>query len=538
MVCPLNNLLHEAAKAGTIYQIQELITQQKHNPNQLHTELGIPPLALAAQGGHLEAMKELLRLGADLHYDPKDKPSLWHFALQTPKALEIFDFLEEEGLSFPRHELYLDDEEKTLLSKMVSYERWDIILKIINRFSDVRIINSAPEQGPNKGATLMWQAAYKSKWDVIEAILNKFPDANHNAIPEAKLHEGTSVLNILAPMLVLLKKWNILFSIMESRKLADIDLKCFLDTQEDDDPFLVLLLQEEDKTLIERFMYNFLLRSFLLTNDSKLFTRETLCVFLKQQKHDLMRRLGDSYLPTYEEIEDLSRLMKQFNAHLMQLFDNMESLWRDGKLIFLLPDELRLELTEHLFHHAAFINLEKSMKSQLINLFIDSHRQQLVFEEPSIDQAKEYCDKLARLVFRAWRQEHFNFFMKHPISRSTAKDAYELLSECLFTNLLRNEALPRLNCANQSFVPPLLLKQIIGKIASLDEKEFYKSRLESLIKGEVVAYCHIYGKKSKCDDLSLKTKEQNDELKSKKMTDDHEEKGAGTINQMQFSRGG
>lgn len=535
-MCPLNNLLHEAAKAGNIYQIQELITQQKHDPNQLHTELGIPPLALAAQGGHLEAMKELVRLGAELNYDPKDKPSLWHFALKTPKALQIFDYLEEEGLSFPRHELYLDDEEKTLLSKMVAYARWDIILKILNKFSDVRIINSAPEKGPNKGATLMWRAADELKWDVIEAILNKFPDANLNAIPETRLHEGTSVLNILALQLVNLKKWNTLFSIMESRKLADIELQCFLDTPTDDDPFLVLLLEEEDKTLIERFMYNFLARSFLLTNDYRLFTRETLSVFLKQHKQDLMKRLADSYMPNYEEIEELSRLMKQFNAHLMHLFDNMECLWRDDKLFFLLPEELRLKLTEHLFNHAAFINLEKSMKSQLINLFIDSHRQQLVFEEPSIDQAREYCDKLARLVFRAWRQEHFSFFMKHPISRPTAKDAYELLSECLFTNLLQNEALPRLNCVNQTFIPPLLLKQIIGKIASLDEKEFYKSRLEALIKGEVDSYYHMYGKKNKCDDLSLAMREQNDKLESKIMTDDHKEKGAGNKEQMQFTR--
>lgn len=67
------NLLCTAAENGDIKEIKRLIIKERIGPNDFHTVYGNPPIAFAAQKGHVTAILELITLGAKVNYKAKFK---------------------------------------------------------------------------------------------------------------------------------------------------------------------------------------------------------------------------------------------------------------------------------------------------------------------------------------------------------------------------------------------------------------------------------------------------------------------------------
>ena len=112
--------LHECAKAGdTSCVIKELA---KGSPGlKIQDDAGMTALHIASSRCHLEIVKLLLELGADVNEKAKEGATPLHFAAQED-CLETVKFLLESGADINAK----DDEGRTPLVRAIQWENEDI----------------------------------------------------------------------------------------------------------------------------------------------------------------------------------------------------------------------------------------------------------------------------------------------------------------------------------------------------------------------------------------------------------------------------
>ncbi|ASQ47307.1 ankyrin repeat domain-containing protein [Legionella clemsonensis] len=211
----MNNQLHQAAYEGDIVKIRHLILNFGYNPNQLHSVDNTTPLMAAAKGGHLEAMKALVQLGADIHYKPHTTPSLWSWAASSTNWRSIADYLMSADVQFFPSES--DNQGLPLLWFLVAKKFWPAVQKALLFFN--LDINAAPREGDHKGKTIAWLIATNRQCILFDFILHKYPDINIDACPAQGENKGMSILWVMA----FYREWAILKKLIHRFPHANIN---------------------------------------------------------------------------------------------------------------------------------------------------------------------------------------------------------------------------------------------------------------------------------------------------------------------------
>lgn len=124
--------------------------------------IDIGTLHLAAQYGDLEAVKSLLKRGADINQKNLDEKTPLHYA----KDLKIVEYLVEKGAEYN----HTDKWEKTLLHYIVKDPDYlDIVKFLIEKGAYL-------DQQDEEKNTPLHIAAYNKNYDIVEAMLNAGAD--------------------------------------------------------------------------------------------------------------------------------------------------------------------------------------------------------------------------------------------------------------------------------------------------------------------------------------------------------------------------
>jgi hypothetical protein len=173
-VKPSTNGLHLAAEQGNLEDMEQLVEQYNFDVNALHTEEKIPPIASAIRAGQLHAAKWLAAHGANIDYDRELYPfcfSVWHYVIFFSKNLDIIIWLEKAT--------------HTHLSAH---------------------INRCPTEGPYRGTTIFWTAAYNHDWVAVTDMLLWEAEEDANCYPETSPGESSLWLMVKAAHFEFFKK--------------------------------------------------------------------------------------------------------------------------------------------------------------------------------------------------------------------------------------------------------------------------------------------------------------------------------------------
>jgi len=172
-----NSPLHIASKLGAKIIVTHLVEVEKVDVN-LKNKLGQPPLILAAQAGHEDVVRELLRLGAEPQVKDIHGKTPMHYAAHKGNQ-QVIELLAEAG-----GPLELKDEQgRTPLYTAAYHGIYEICLVLLRR--NPTLVNVSEMHG----WTPLHAAADQGHLAICELFVN-----DHNAKIDVLSHQGTTPL--------------------------------------------------------------------------------------------------------------------------------------------------------------------------------------------------------------------------------------------------------------------------------------------------------------------------------------------------------
>lgn len=397
-------------------------------------------------------------------------------------------------------------------------------------------MNAGPTQGTDAGTTVLYWLT-----DSLEGcqLLSQTPALLQGAQMNAGHIEGLCAGRTVLSNMAIYGEWDLVLSVLRLKEAEDINLELLY--KDEPNRLSVVELAFRKQAITNTFFSNLLIRSFLLASKLDIGIKETLKPRLLNHAQLLIDKIkctpGDA-----NKISELQTHLSQAVSGLMQLFNEIGGLWEHpstNSILNQLPPELRQMISQNLLNHTILANVGDSMKTALINCFLELHQMMSPLQAVTL-QAQSFCMKLAKLAFREWRHNHAGLLMTSTLSRSTVKDMYEMLSECFLTDILQSKEFLKIKGEKwknllqryrpQPMLPQQLQKDVIKQIAQLEKDNFCKSEIKKLIKDIMFKYtnpdCETNNSRRKRQDASS-DKEPEKQLgrppKKQKITHDQEQ---------------